>query len=66
MNGRPLGGVRPKERLGVVDLEATNAGLVAERRRRAWTGTSAASGCWARWRSRCASWPTAASTASAP
>jgi myo-inositol-1(or 4)-monophosphatase len=29
VNGRPLGGVRPKERLGVVDLEATNAGLVA-------------------------------------
>jgi myo-inositol-1(or 4)-monophosphatase len=29
VDGRPLGGVRPKERLGVVDLEATNAGLVA-------------------------------------
>jgi myo-inositol-1(or 4)-monophosphatase len=30
VNGRELGGVRPKERLGVVDLEATNAALVAE------------------------------------
>jgi myo-inositol-1(or 4)-monophosphatase len=30
VDGRPLGGVRPKERLGVVDLEATNAGLVAD------------------------------------
>jgi myo-inositol-1(or 4)-monophosphatase len=29
VNGRALGGVRPKERLGVVDLEATDAGLVA-------------------------------------
>jgi myo-inositol-1(or 4)-monophosphatase len=29
VDGRPLGGTRPKERLGVVDLEATNAGLVA-------------------------------------
>ena len=30
VNGRPLGGVRPKERLGIVDFEATNAGLIAE------------------------------------
>ena len=30
VNGRPLGGVRPKARLGIVDLEATTAGLVAE------------------------------------
>jgi myo-inositol-1(or 4)-monophosphatase len=30
VDGRALGGVRPKERLGVVDLEATNAGLVAD------------------------------------
>ena len=30
VNGRPLGGVRPKPRLGIVDLEATTAGLVAE------------------------------------
>jgi myo-inositol-1(or 4)-monophosphatase len=30
VDGRPLGGVRPKERLGVVDVEATNAGLLAE------------------------------------
>ncbi len=30
VNGRPLGGVKPKQRLGVIDLEATNAGLVAE------------------------------------
>ncbi|HUZ83577.1 MAG TPA: inositol monophosphatase family protein [Gaiellales bacterium] len=30
VNGRPLGGVRPKDRLGVVDLEATTAGLVAQ------------------------------------
>jgi myo-inositol-1(or 4)-monophosphatase len=29
VDGRLLGGTRPKERLGVVDLEATNAGLVA-------------------------------------
>ena len=29
VNGRPLGGVRPKDRLGIVDFEATNAGLVA-------------------------------------
>jgi myo-inositol-1(or 4)-monophosphatase len=29
VDGRELGGVRPKERLGVVDFEATNAGLVA-------------------------------------
>ena len=34
VNGRPLGGVRPKDRLGVVDLEATDAGLVAEAARR--------------------------------
>ena len=32
VNGRPLGGVRPKDRLGVVDLEATDAGLVARGR----------------------------------
>ena len=30
VNGRALGGVRPKERLGIVDLEATTAALVAE------------------------------------
>ena len=30
VNGRPLGGVRPKDRLGIVDFEATNAGLIAE------------------------------------
>ncbi len=30
VNGRPLGGVRPKARLGIVDFEATNAGLIAE------------------------------------
>jgi myo-inositol-1(or 4)-monophosphatase len=30
VNGRPLGGVRPKPRLGIVDFEATNAGLIAE------------------------------------
>ncbi len=30
VGGRPLGGVRPKQRLGVVDVEATNAGLLAE------------------------------------
>ena len=30
VNGRPLGGVRPKERLGIVDLEATTAALIAE------------------------------------
>jgi len=30
VNGRALGGVRPKQRLGIVDLEATNAALVAE------------------------------------
>jgi myo-inositol-1(or 4)-monophosphatase len=30
VDGRPLGGVRPKERLGVVDVEATTAGLLAE------------------------------------
>ena len=30
VDGRELGGTRPKERLGVVDLEATNAGLVAD------------------------------------
>jgi myo-inositol-1(or 4)-monophosphatase len=29
VNGRPLGGVRPKDRLGIVDFEATNAALVA-------------------------------------
>ncbi len=29
VNGRPLGGVRPKERFGIVDFEATNAGLIA-------------------------------------
>ena len=29
VNGRPLGGVRPKERLGIVDLEATTAALAA-------------------------------------
>src|SRR5204863_10150880 len=30
VGGRMLGGTRPKDRLGVVDLEATNAGLVAD------------------------------------
>lgn len=30
VNGRRLGGVRPKQRLGVVDLEATTAGMVAD------------------------------------
>jgi myo-inositol-1(or 4)-monophosphatase len=30
VNGRPLGGVRPKERLGIVDFEATNARLIAD------------------------------------
>jgi myo-inositol-1(or 4)-monophosphatase len=30
VNGRPLGGVRPKERLGIVDFEATNAGLISQ------------------------------------
>ena len=30
VNGRPLGGVRPKPRLGIVDLEATTARLVAD------------------------------------
>jgi myo-inositol-1(or 4)-monophosphatase len=30
VNGRPLGGVRPKERFGIVDFEATNASLVAQ------------------------------------
>ncbi len=30
VNGRPLGGVQPKERLGIVDLEATNARLIAD------------------------------------
>jgi myo-inositol-1(or 4)-monophosphatase len=34
VNDRPLGGVRPKERLGIVDFEATNAGLIAEAARR--------------------------------
>jgi myo-inositol-1(or 4)-monophosphatase len=34
VDGRALGGVRPKDRLGVVDLEATNAALVAEAARR--------------------------------
>ena len=29
VDGRPLGGVRPKDRLGIVDFEATPAGLVA-------------------------------------
>ena len=62
-NGRPLGGVRPKDRLGIVDFEATNAGLVATAAAARWTETSAASGCWARSPWRCASSPTAASTA---
>lgn len=30
VSGRPLGGIRPKARLGIVDLEATTAGLVAQ------------------------------------
>ncbi len=30
VNGRALGGVRPKNRLGIVDLEATTAALVAD------------------------------------
>ena len=30
VNGRPLGGVRPKPRLGIVDFEATNATLIAD------------------------------------
>ena len=34
VNGRPLGGVRPKQRLGIVDLEATTAALVADAARR--------------------------------
>jgi myo-inositol-1(or 4)-monophosphatase len=29
VNGRQLGGIRPKERFGIVDFEATNAALVA-------------------------------------
>ncbi len=29
VDGRPLGGIRPKARLGVVDFEATDAGLIA-------------------------------------
>jgi myo-inositol-1(or 4)-monophosphatase len=30
VDGRALGGIRPKPRLGIVDLEATTAGLVAQ------------------------------------
>jgi myo-inositol-1(or 4)-monophosphatase len=30
VNGRPLGGVRPKPRLGIVDFEATTAALIAD------------------------------------
>jgi myo-inositol-1(or 4)-monophosphatase len=30
VNGRPLGGVRPNPRLGIVDFEATNAALIAD------------------------------------
>jgi myo-inositol-1(or 4)-monophosphatase len=30
VNGRPLGGIRPKARFGIVDFEATNAALVAQ------------------------------------
>lgn len=30
LNGRRLGGVRPKDRLGVIDFEATNARLIAD------------------------------------
>jgi myo-inositol-1(or 4)-monophosphatase len=30
VDGRPLGGIRPKERFGIVDFEATNAALVAQ------------------------------------
>jgi myo-inositol-1(or 4)-monophosphatase len=30
VNGRALGGVRPKDRLGVIDFEATNARLIAD------------------------------------
>jgi myo-inositol-1(or 4)-monophosphatase len=30
VNGRPLGGVRPKDRLGVIDFEATTARLIAD------------------------------------
>ena len=51
VDGRPLGGTRPKERLGVVDLEATNAGLVGRRRgpaRRARRPDPAARGAGAR------------------
>ena len=62
VNGRPLGGVRPKDRLGIVDFEATNAALVADGRRAASTAASAASACSGRSRWRCASSPTAAST----
>ena len=58
VNGRALGGVRPKERLGIVDLEATTAALVAEAAQSPGRASSAASGCWVRWRSRCVSWPT--------
>jgi myo-inositol-1(or 4)-monophosphatase len=29
VDGRPLGGIRPKARFGIVDFEATNASLVA-------------------------------------
>ncbi len=34
VDGRPLGGVRPKARLGIVDLEATNTALLAGAARR--------------------------------
>ena len=34
VDGRPLGGVRPKPRLGIVDLEATNTALLAAAARR--------------------------------
>jgi myo-inositol-1(or 4)-monophosphatase len=34
VDGRPLGGVRPKPRLGIVDLEATTTALLAEAARR--------------------------------
>ncbi len=63
VNGRPLGGVRPKERLGIVDFEATNAGTGRRGRRPPGRPRRPHPACWARWRSRCASWPTAAWTA---
>jgi myo-inositol-1(or 4)-monophosphatase len=34
LDGRPLGGVRPKDRLGIVDFEATTAALIADAAKR--------------------------------